>query len=188
MFETVISFMSGIVVPVAIHYFQQKRLKKKEKAKDIVISHLEIQVTNQEIMDEIRNQLSADRVSIVKFSNGSDFLDNTHMLNITMIGESNSNGYDNMKHDFQKIPAYLFDRILNKLKSEDYYIEYNNLLDSKDAIVNIRRTYGIETVVGIKLYDKRGKWIGILKVGFGTNRVIDNDEIGYLTIKARQIR
>jgi hypothetical protein len=185
--ELVVSFCSGVVTPLVPLYLRYIQEKKKEQSTDIVMSHLEIQNQNQEVIDEIREELNADRVSITKFANGTDFLDNTHMLHLTVVNESNANGFENLKQDFQRIPAYLFDRILNLLKANDQYIERNSQVPGSDTIVAIRKSYGINTVIGIKLYSKKGKWIGILKVGFNEDRVVDSGDVGWLLVKSRQI-
>jgi hypothetical protein len=189
MLETAISFVSGVIVPIAIHYLQQSRKKKREKAKDVVLSHLEIQKINQEITDSVREELDADRVSIVKFSNGTDFLDNTHILNVTIVNESNANGFENIKQDFQRLPAYMFDRVLNLLKINDFYVEKNSEINTPyDTVKAIRQSWGLETVLGVKLIDKKGKWKGILLVGWEVDKSIGQEEIGYSLVKSKQIQ
>jgi hypothetical protein len=65
--EFFITFCSGVIVPLVPIYLKQRKEKKEEKARDVVMSHLEIQQKNQEVLDDIRSELDADRVSLIKF-------------------------------------------------------------------------------------------------------------------------
>lgn len=186
--ELVVSFTSGIVVPLIPLIVKSRKNKKEEQKKDIVLSHLDIQIKNQEILDQIREHFNASRVSIMKFSNGTDFLDNTHMLNVTVVSESNDNGFHNIKNDFQRTPAYLLDRILNKLKLSNNYTEINSEVeDWRDSLVALRKAYGVSTVIGIKLVNSKGKWYGILFVSFEKERLIGQDDLSWLEVKSKQL-
>lgn len=183
--ETGISFVSGTLVPIGIYYHNLWSKKKKQGQKDIVIEHLEIQLKNQEVLDEIRVELNASRVNLWKFSNGSDFIDNTHMLNISMVGESNDNDFPNIKEDFFRLPATLFDRKLNALKINDYVV--SSEVDYTDNLSSLNKSYGMISILAIKILDTKQKWGGILLISFPKVTMIASEQIAWALNKSKQL-
>jgi hypothetical protein len=190
--EVIAAFLTGVAGPITLHLVQNWRNDSKGKNNDVVLQHLNIQVCNQEIVDEIRNQLNASRVSIFKFSNGTDFLDNTHMLNISLTNESLDNGIHSIKKDWQRVPAYIIDASLNQLKLKDSYIQHNSDMNPNNPeearIINLRISSQTKSVLVVKLVDKKGKWYGLLSIDYENYTDIDGSHAEWVKVKSKQIQ
>lgn len=185
--EYALIFLSGVVVPIGIFLADLYIKRSKRRRKDIVMEHLEVQLKNQEVLDDIRNEINASRVCLWKFSNGTDFLDNTHMLHISLICESNANEYESMKQDFNRVPASLFERGLNVLKAKPWFFTDESKIG--DQLSHLNASYGLYKIFGAKLWDKNGKWIGILTVGLGDlEETMTDDQIAWTLLKSKRIQ
>lgn len=183
--NSLISFASGVLVPLLIFYLKHRSKVNKNKNTDIVVEALEIRLKNQAICDEIRTYLDASRVNLFKFSNGTDFIDNTHMLNITMVNESNDNDSASIKNDFAKISASTFDRGLNLLKVNEYVV--SNEDEFTDNLANLNKNYDIVTTLTVKVLSKEGKWSGVLLVAYDKHKNINPDETAWVLLKSKQL-
>jgi len=189
MTEIAIAFITGVISPVTILYLKTK-LSKKEKP-DMVEEALKISelVTNK--IDDIRENIKADRVWVTQFHNGGHFYPTGKSITkFSVIYESVNTGVSSIQSSFQNIPVNLFSKSMNRLVSADV-IEISDYKDESIA------TYGLKYVAeengcksgylfAIKTIDD--KFIGVMGIDYTKRKTnLDDEVINNITIQASSL-
>jgi hypothetical protein len=167
MLEITIAFITGVISPLTILLMKSK-LSKKEKP-DMVTEALMVSelVTNK--IEEIREELKADRVWITQFHNGGHFYPTGKSIaKFSIIYETVNTGVSSIQNNFQNIPVNLFSKSLNRLVSANTI----EISDYKDETIS---TYGLRYIAeesgckstylfAIKTIDDR--FIGVMGVDY----------------------
>ena len=189
MAEIVIAFITGVISPVTILLLKTK-LSKKEKP-DMVEEALKVSelVTNK--IDDIREDIKADRVWVTQFHNGGHFYPTGKSITkFSVMYESVSVGVSSMQQNFQNIPVHLFSKSMNRLVSADTI----EIPDYKDETI---ATYGLRYVAeetGCKsgylfsIKTIEGKFIGVLGIDFTKRKTkLDDDVINNIMIQCSSL-
>lgn len=184
MLEIIIAFVTGVISPVTIILLKNRIEKKRrpDMVEDaLIVSEL---VTNK--IDDIRDDIKADRVWVTQFHNGGHFYPTGKSITkFSVMYESVGLGVSSMQSNFQNIPVHLFSKSMNRLVSADT-IEVSDYKD--ETIV----TYGLKYVAeetGCKsgylfaIKNIEGKFIGVLGVDYTKRKTkLDNDVINDIKI------
>src|SRR5210317_942884 len=138
MTEIAIAFITGVISPVTILYLKTK-LSKKEKP-DMVEEALKVSelVTNK--IDDIREDIKADRVWVTQFHNGGHFYPTGKSITkFSVIYETVDMGVSSIQHNFQNIPVNLFSKSMNELVKNNHI----SITDYKDHKIP---TFGLKYI------------------------------------------
>jgi len=189
MLEIIIAFITGVISPVTI-VLLKNRLEKKNKP-DMVEEALKVSelVTNK--IDDIREDIKADRVWVTQFHNGGHFYPTGKSITkFSVIYETVNTGVSSIQSSFQNIPVNLFSKSMNRLV-EGNIIE---IPDYKDETI---ATYGLKYVAednGCKsgylfsIKTIEGKFIGVLGIDFTKRKTkLDDDVINNIMIQCSSL-
>ena len=189
MMELIIAFITGVISPITILLF--KNWLEKRKKPDMVADTLELGEVVTHKIEEIREEISADRVWLVQFHNGGHFYPTgKSMAKFSMIYETVNVSVNSIQNNFQNIPVSLFSKSINELLKNDVI----EIPDFKDESIS---TFGLKYIAeesgcksgylfSIKSIDD--KFIGILGIDYtGEKTNLSDDTINRLTVKASSI-
>jgi hypothetical protein len=189
MMELIIAFITGVISPITILLF--KNWLEKRKKPDMVADTLELGEVVTHKIEEIREEISADRVWLVQFHNGGHFYPTgKSMAKFSMIYETVNVSVNSIQNNFQNIPVSLFSKSINELLKNDVI----EIPDFKDETIS---TFGLKYIAeesgcksgylfSIKSIDD--KFIGILGIDYtGIKTNLSDDTINRLTVKASSI-
>jgi len=189
MMELIIAFITGVISPITILLF--KNWLEKKKKPDMVADTLELGEVVTHKIEEIREEISADRVWLVQFHNGGHFYPTgKSMAKFSMIYETVNVSVNSIQNNFQNIPVSLFSKSINELLKNDVI----EIPDFKDETIS---TFGLKYIAeesgcksgylfSIKSIDD--KFIGILGIDYtGIKTNLSDDTINRLTVKASSI-
>lgn len=189
MMEIIIAFITGVISPITILLF--KNWLEKKKKPDMVADTLEVGelVTNK--IEEIREEIDADRVWLIQFHNGGHFYPTgKSMAKFSMIYETVNVKVSSIQNNFQNIPVNLFSKSINELLKNDII----EIPDFKDETI---ATFGLKYIAeesgcksgylfSIKSIDD--KFIGILGVDYTRRKTnLNDDVVNRLSVKASSI-
>lgn len=167
MAEIVIAFVTGVMGPLGVIYLKHKLSKTKKR--DMVTDALLVSELVTHKLDEIRDELNADRVWVTQFHNGGHFYPTGKSIaKFSVIYETVNVGVSSIQQSFQNIPVNLFSRSMNELVNSGVIV----IPDYEDPTV---ATFGLKYVAqenggksgyifAIKSIDD--KFIGVLGIDY----------------------
>jgi hypothetical protein len=189
MIELIIAFITGVISPITVVLL--KNWLDKKKKPDMVADTLELGEVVTHKIEEIREEISADRVWLIQFHNGGHFYPTgKSMAKFSMIYETVNIKVSSIQSNFQNIPVSLFSKSINELLKNDI-IEITDFKDETIATFGLKyigEEYGCKSgyLFAIKTIDD--KFIGIIGVDYtGEKTTLNDDIINRLSIKATSI-
>ncbi len=186
----IVAFITGVLGPVLLLFIKNKLEKKPEKP-DMVKDALRISELVNNKIEDIREELRADRVWIAQFHNGGHFYPTgKSMTKFSIIYEVVNGSVTSIQSNFQGIPVNLFSRSINQLL-DNCIIEVPDFKDETIA------TFGLKYVAeesgcksaylfAIKTIDE--KFIGILGIDFTKRKTkLDEKTITQLKVSATSL-
>jgi hypothetical protein len=186
----IVAFITGVLGPVLLLFIKNKLEKKPEKP-DMVKDALRISELVNNKIEDIREELRADRVWIAQFHNGGHFYPTgKSMTKFSIIYEVVNGSVTSIQSNFQGIPVNLFSRSINQLL-DNCIIEVPDFKDETIA------TFGLKYVAeesgcksaylfAIKTIDE--KFIGILGIDFTKRKTkLDEKSITQLKVSATSL-
>lgn len=162
----------------------EKRNKKKENDMTIEFNRKKKILP---ILEDVRYQIDGDRVCEWVFSNGDTTFTGHHLKKVSILIEANKEGFPDIGHHFQLLPAKKFERALDKLYgSSDDYVVFNEL-EYDDDQANLHKLFDLNYIVIIKIRDEINRWVGNLVVSFAEPKEISDSEIAFLKAQASRI-
>lgn len=187
----VVAFLTGILGPAGLILLKWYLDNKKKSVHDPVAEALE---TSEKIMaklDQIKEEIGADRVWITQFHNGGHFYPTGKSITkFSMVYEVVSSNTTSIQNSFQNIPVSLFSRSTNYLLENDII----EIPDYKDETI---ATYGLKYVAAdngtksgylfaIKTLDN--KFVGCLGADFTKRKTrLSGEDIAHLSNHAAGI-
>ena len=189
MIEVAIAFITGVVSPVIVMLVKNK-INKKGKV-DIVQEALQIGELVTHKIDEIKDEVKADRVWITQFHNGGHFYPTGKSITkFSIIYETVGTSVSSVQQNFQNIPVNLFYKSL----SRSVHANTIEIADYKDETI---ATYGLKYIAeetgcksgylfAIKTIDD--KFIGVLGIDYTKKKVkLDSEEIKHIMIQVSSL-
>lgn len=168
-------------------HLEKKNRKKKELATNNMDRDFERKSQVKAVLDEVRNSLEAQRVMECSFSNGDITFTGVHMKKVSVTMESNKNGVEDLAPHFQLVPAKVFERTLEQLyHSSDDYIFVNETL-SEDELSVLNRSYGLVSMLLIKIRDEMNRWVAYMIVAYDHETELSEDEIVFAKMMAARL-
>ena len=114
--QVVISFISGIIIPIIVVYIRAKLDEKKANKNDKLEAEIKACNIVNSKLDILREEFSADRAWVMQFHNGGHYYPTGKSIQkFSMFYESVEPGCDSIKLLFQNIPVSLFATSANKI-------------------------------------------------------------------------
>ena len=157
-------------IPV-ITILVKRYLDKKDKIPHNVSNAVEKNKRLDSLCSELLHRLQAQRVNVWLFHNGGYYYTGEPIQKLSIICEKNDDGVEPVIHLFQNQPMAIFQRNLEKLISNDWFSEYNEL-QYKDSMAVINSLYHIVSSGLFKLKNKEGYFAGILAIGYSHQHAI----------------
>ncbi|CAB4159498.1 hypothetical protein UFOVP699_234 [uncultured Caudovirales phage] len=185
-----IAFITGVLGPVIVIYVKN-RLEKNKPKPDIIKDALQISETINAKIEDVKDDVDADRVWIIQFHNGGHFYPTGKSIaKFSMIYETVNANTASMQSAFQNIPVSLFSRPINELLE-------NNIIQISDYSDDSIATFGLKYIAeeyhcrssyyfAIKTIDD--KFIGVLGIDYTKEKTkLNQKTINLLSIKAASI-
>lgn len=139
------------------------------------------------LLAEIQEELGAFRVQEWVVTNGDKTLSGHSIQKLSMFTEINRVGVESIAQSFQFVPATNLSRNIIRLSdSDDGYI-LTNEWQEYDDLASLHLSYGVKAAMVCKIVNMQNKWVGILFIGFDEERIINEQEIAFVKLKASQI-
>jgi hypothetical protein len=186
----IVAFITGVLGPVLLLFIKNKLEKKPEKP-DMVLETLKVSELVMNKLENIKDELKADRVWVAQFHNGGNFYPTgKSMAKFSIIYESVGASVPSIQGNFHNIPVNLFSRSINQLLENDTI----EIPDFKDETV---ATFGLKYIAedtgcksgylfAIKCIE--GRFIGMLGIDYTKRKTKLNEEmINHLLIQSTSI-
>lgn len=179
------SFIGPIVV-LAFKYYLDKKSKQFDNIRDAL--HLSQDVQHK--IENIREDMNADRVWLVQFHNGGYFYPTGKSITkFSLVYETVSVNIRSIQQNFQNIPVSLFSKTLNYLLQNDVV----KVPDCKNepqsgSLRHIEQDDVCKSSYYFAIKSLEDRFIGVLGVNYiGTKRELTEDEIDILKHHSAQI-
>jgi len=137
------------------------------------------------ILDNIQEKYNVYRCAYWVYTNGTYTGDDYSMQNCSMVVEKNKAGVRDVITEMQMIPKVQFRRNITPLRTNPYYISFEDQHD--DPLAHFNKNYGIRTAIYFKALNK-GKWTGVLGLGFNSSEFpLNEDDIGWIQVQIARI-
>jgi hypothetical protein len=188
--EIIVAFLTGVLGPIVIllirHY-----LEKLKKPTDMIREAAEIGNLISGKLDEIKEEVSADRVWVSQFHNGGHFYPTGKSIaKFSIFYEVVGAGVASIQSNFQNIPVNLFSKSINQLLNHDII----EIPDYKDENIPTYGTKYIAEDTGCKssylfaIKTIEGKYIGTMGVEFVKRKTkLDHETVSKLSNQATSI-
>lgn len=179
--ELVTGVTTGLVVGIVLSI---KNLRKSWKGLDHTTDRI---AKCRAILSEVRDELDASRVFLWDGSNGTQSLSGYHIQKLTMFSEVNRDGLPDIAYKFENIPSQKLQRFLLSLAYSDdsYIISYESL--EKDDLATIHKNHNMDTLLLVRIESSKKGWVGILSVGWDSEKIPSEYEIAFAKLKASQL-
>lgn len=139
-----------------------KKIKKQVNIDDLIISK----------MEEVKEQLNADRVQIYDFHNGGHYANGRSALKTSCSYEVVRAGIERKQGFLQAIPLSCLSKFISKLMSDDY-LEIDNIEKIKNempATYQLKKDMKINSFYDVILNNSIGEPVGFLAIQYVKNK------------------
>jgi len=185
--EIIVAFITGVLGPVLL-IITKNYITNRKKNKDYIESALHASEQVNHKLEEIKEEIKADRVWVTQFHNGGTFYPTGKSITkFSVVYEVVGPSTMSIQSNFQNIPVSLFSKSLNELLQNDVIL----INDYKDVTV---ATYGLKYIAeesgcksnylfAIKTIDD--KFVGVLGLDFVKKKVtLSEEQINYMKVQS----
>lgn len=138
-----------------------KKIKKQANIDDLIISK----------MEEVKEQLNADRVQIYDFHNGGHYANGRSALKVSCSYEVCRTGIQPKQSQLQSIPISCISKFTNKILNDEKF-EVKDLEEIKEempATYQLKKDMNLNSFYDVALKNSKNETIGFLAVQFVKN-------------------
>lgn len=165
--------------------------KKTPKQLSSLVSHeLNVNVSVNEILDNIRKKYWADRVAVMQYHNWGYYNSWSHKTKVSMTHEVVNSGLWHIAKEMQDIPSAIFTHANSRLLAgEDMTIIYNTSTwegNSDEGVVATYRSIGYQSVYAFAI---RKQWflVGKIVVGYLSEYKLDNESLNDIMEQIKKV-
>lgn len=184
------AFITGLLGPVAVIVVKYYLEKKKSKV-DMIADTLQVSEKITHKLDNIKEEVVADRVWLAQFHNGGHFYPTGKSIaKFSIVYETVSANVPSIQGNFQNIPVSLFSKSINELLENDI-IEISDYRDQTIATFGLRYVADVSNskssyLFAIKTLDS--KFIGVVGVDFvKSKKKLDTETVNHLANQATAV-
>ena len=174
--ENIEAFLLGLAAIIAAIGVLVRAIKSTKKEIDSLPKKIKKQVDIDDLiiskMEEIKEQLNADRVQIYDFHNGGHYANGRSALKTSCSYEVVRAGIERKQGFLQAIPLSCLSKFVSKLMSDDT-LEVRNIEEIKDempATYQLKKDMKINSFYDIILQNSTGEPVGFLAIQFVKNK------------------
>lgn len=149
---------------------------------------IEIEENIKSELEQIRQEISADRIWVAQFHNGGNLLDSVRdasMKKLSITYERTGAGVSEERDKVSNVLVSFFTEMIGRIISEDYVKYGNGEVDVDPEVELLFRQRGTKKMHLFAMRDIDGMLIGIMGVDYvDENYDLDKEEIQYLDAKA----
>jgi hypothetical protein len=189
-YPVVVSFASGVLTPIILHFLKTYSEKRKDNNKDKIKEEIEISSVIYDKLESLKEEYKADRVWIEQFHNGGHFYPTGKSIQkFSMFYEAVSPHADSIKLQFQNIPISLFSRSINELLEKDIISipDFNDSSIHNFGLKYIAEENETQSAYMFSVRTIDGKFIGILGVDYINKHELSQEDLKYLLVEASSI-
>lgn len=186
----IVAVITAIIGPTIVEYVKVKLLNKDLNVDPIKKEVEYTMVINREIED-IREELKADRSWIVMYHNGGNFL--THdksMKKFSMMYENCKPGTPTVAHTFTNLPVSLYSRATEEIinKRHIYIPDYNDPSIATFGLRGAGESTGSKSSYTVGLFDiKTDNCIGLLGIDYNRKKNLNEDQLHMLNERTQRV-
>ena len=170
--ETFLLGVASIIASVGILIRAIKSTKKEfENIPIKVKKQVSVDTEITEAMDNLKEQLNADRIQIYDFHNGGHYSNGRSALKLSCSYEVCRNGIQPKQSQLQSIPISCISKFTNKILNDEKF-EVKNLEETKEempATYQLKRDMQLNSFYDIAIKNSKNEVIGFLAVQFVKN-------------------
>ena len=173
--ENIETFLLGLAAIIAAIGVLIKAIKSTKKEFDSLPKRIKKQVDIDDFiiskMEEVKEQLNADRVQVYDFHNGGHYANGRSALKTSCSYEVVRSGISRKQSFLQSIPLSCLSRFVSTLMN-DGFLEVKNLEDMKEEMPStyqLKKDMKINSFYDVILNNSMGEPIGFLAVQFVKN-------------------
>lgn len=191
--ELAVAFITGVVGPLIYLYIEKQKAKIKSKKTDKIKDGVGESVLIEHEIEEIREELNADRVWISQFHNGGNFYPTgKSILKFSIFYEISKIGVSSISHVFNNIPCSLYPKAFKHMLEDEnkgiFIPDFNDPIVATFGLKGAAESVGTKSGYNIPLFSLDNKYIGVLGVDYVTKKKkLTKDEWEHLQIKASRI-
>lgn len=175
----------GTLLAIWLKYY----LDKKSKARECIVQRTVDEDTEiLDRLDELKNEIGADRISIFSFHNGGEYYSGRSMQKLSCSYEVVSNGVARMQLSMQNIPvSACLTTVRNLVENKEFHCYDVDLLYPESGCKSYLIDYGVKSTYQYAIFDLNRRVIGILRADF----VLDRERLSedaYDTMKYTAIK
>lgn len=174
--ENIEAFLLGLAAIIAAIGVLIKAIKSTKKEIDSLPKKIKKQVNVDDLviskMEEVKEQLNADRVQIYDFHNGGHYANGRSALKTSCSYEVVRAGIERKQGFLQAIPLSCLSKFVSKLMNEDF-LEVSNIEEIKDempATYQLKKEMKINSFYDVILNNSIGEPVGFLAIQFVKNK------------------
>lgn len=174
--ENIEAFLLGLAAIIAAIGVLIKAIKSTKKEIDSLPKKIKKQVNVDDLviskMEEVKEQLNADRVQIYDFHNGGHYANGRSALKTSCSYEVVRSGIERKQGFLQAIPLSCLSKFVSKLMNEDF-LEVSNIEEIKDempATYQLKKDMKINSFYDVILNNSIGEPVGFLAIQFVKNK------------------
>lgn len=180
------TIVSGVVISSAT-LFGQWLIERWKRKNEPDLSDPDFEDNIKDLLDLIKEEVGAIRVSYWEGSNGNNTLSGYHIKKLSMMGESNSSEYHDIRDELQMIPITTFKRNMDLLRESEEGVVFSPEVKYSDDLANLNKGYGVNSVYLFKVNTVFNKWTGVLMVGFSEVKLLEETQIAWLKTQSSRI-
>jgi len=189
--EAWVAFISGVLGPVLLLIVKNLLDTNKKRKKDPLKEATEFSSDFEHILEDLRDDVDADRVWVSQFHNGGHFYPTGKSIQKYSIFYETTHPekmVKPVKMDFQNIPVSLFSHSINEVFTKGYMIATDLCSEDKYGLKFIAQQYGTKSIYYFALKNLEGRFVGTLGIEY-TEEVtkLDHDQVDLLLIKSVQL-
>jgi hypothetical protein len=186
----VVAVITAVIGPAVMEFIKLK-FKNNDQSHDPIKREVEYsRVINDEIED-IRESVKGDRIWIVMYHNGGNFLSHDKsMKKFSMMYENCKVGTPTVAHTFTNLPVSLYTRATEEIltKKHIYIPDYSDPTISTFGLRGAGESTGSKSSYSIGLFDiKTDNCIGILGVDYNRKKTLTEDQLHILNERAQRV-
>ena len=173
--ENIETFLLGLAAIIAAVGVLIKAIKSTKKEIDSLPKRIKKQVNIDDLiiskMEEVKEQLNADRVQVYDFHNGGHYANGRSALKTSCSYEVVRSGISRKQGYLQSIPLSCLSKFVSKLMNESF-LEVKNLEDIREEMPStfqLKKDMKINSFYDVILNNSMGEPIGFLAVQFVKN-------------------
>lgn len=183
------AFVSGVAGPILVWWLKEHYSDdEEENAKSTLNEEVEFAQNISDELEDIREDVKADRVWVAQFHNGGQFLESiqdTSMKRLSVTHEVTNAGVSKEQHTFSGVLVSFFSKMIGKLMQTDYINYTEEHVEVDPEVELLFRQRGTECMHLFAMRNIDGVLIGMMGVDYlDREEELETDEVQYLKAKA----